>query len=227
MIIFPLVCVSEALKVKAPLGGLIEAQKKGWANTELYLKCFHFLLEQIPPARPVLLIQNGPASHISLELSKLAKENDIHLLCLPAHTTRFAAPRCSSFKNYFGLALNALVRSSDGHVPTSGDIPKIIAEAWPKSLTPVNLMSGFRKTGIHPQNPGCIHDRVASPSKPTEQPEALEVCLSTSSPVSSSHVRSGFVDNAGSFNSLETNAGNMASEPKSPVLHCQMLWILF
>ena len=43
-----------------------------------------------------------------------------------------------------------LVRSSDGRVPTSEDIQKIIAEAWLKSITPVNLMSGFRKTGIHP-----------------------------------------------------------------------------
>ena len=124
----------------------------------------------------------------------------------------------SSFKSYVGLALNALVGSSDGRVPTSGDTyPKDHCGGWPKSLTPLNLMSEFRKTGIHPLNPGCIHDRVADPSKATEQPEALEVCLSTSSPISSSHVSSGHVDTAGSFNSLETNAESMTSESKSPV----------
>ena len=63
---------------------------------------------------------------------------------------------CSSFKSHVGLALNALIRSSEGHIPTTENIPKIVAEAWPKSVTPVNLMSGFRKTGIHPLNPGCI-----------------------------------------------------------------------
>ena len=85
----------------------------------------------------------------------------------------------SSFKSHVGLALNALIRSSEGRVPTTEDIPKIVAEAWPKSVTPVNLMSGFRKTGIHPLNPGCIHDRVTAPSSAIVHSEKSEVPSST------------------------------------------------
>ena len=64
-----------------------------------YLKWFRLFLEQSPPARPtcILLIQDGHSSHISLELIKLAKQNDIHLLLLTAHMTRFATPRCRGF----------------------------------------------------------------------------------------------------------------------------------
>ena len=90
---------------------------------------------------------------------ELAKENDVHLLCLPSHTTHVLQPLdVGVFKHHVGLALNTLLRSSEGHVPTSEDIPAILSEAWPKSVTPVNLMSGFRKSGIHPLNPSYIHD---------------------------------------------------------------------
>ena len=86
MIILPGVCISESLKKNAPPGSILAAQKEGWVNTDLYLKWFNFFLEQIPPARPVLLIQDGHSSHISLELIDLAKQNDVHL-CLPSHPT--------------------------------------------------------------------------------------------------------------------------------------------
>ena len=64
-----------------------------------------------------------------------------------------------------GKALNALVRSSPGHVPTTADIPNIISQAWPMSITAVNLMSGLRITRIPPLNPGCIKDRELAPSR--------------------------------------------------------------
>ena len=94
MIIFPQVRVSEALKANTPSGSYLAIQKKGWVTKELYLKWFQFIIDQIPPTRHVLLIQDGHSSHISLELIELAKQTDIHLLCLPSHTTCFTAPQC-------------------------------------------------------------------------------------------------------------------------------------
>jgi hypothetical protein len=112
-------------------------------------------------------------------LTKPMQENDVHLLCLPSHTTHVLQPldvgMFSSFKYHVGLALNTLLRSSEGRVPTSEDIPVILSEAWPKSVTPVNLMSGFRKSGIHPLYPCYIHNRAFAPSIatcPSEQSES-------------------------------------------------------
>ena len=117
----------------------------------------------------------------------------------------------SSFKSHVGLALNALIRSSEGCVPTTEDIPKIVAEAWPKSVTPVNLMSGFRKTGIHPLNPGCIHGRVTAPSSVIVHSQNSEVPFSVNVPLNTSE----------SANSLETqchadSSQSLSSVPKSP-----------
>ena len=103
------------------------------------------------------------------------------------------------------------IRSSEGRVPTTEDILKIVAEACPKSVTPVNLMSSFRKTGIHPLNPGCIHDRVTAPSSVTVDSETSGVPSSVTGPL----------DTSGSANSLETqchadSSQSISSVPKSP-----------
>ena len=99
----------------------------------------------------------------------MAKENNIHILCLPSHTTHLLQPLdvgvFISFKHHIGRALNTLLRSSPGCVPTSEDIPNILSQAWPASMTAINFMSGFRKTGIYPLNPGSIKDRECAPAK--------------------------------------------------------------
>ena len=111
---------------------ILAAQKKGWVISDLYLKCFTFFLEHVAPVRPVLLIQDGHFSHISLELIEMARQNDVHLLCLPSHTTHVLQPLdvgvFSCFKNHIGLVLHSLVSGSAGRVPTTEDIPKIVAE---------------------------------------------------------------------------------------------------
>ena len=91
MIVFTRDRVSEALKTGAHPGSMVAAKRKGWITAELYLKWFRYFLEQIPPARPVLLIRDGCSSHISMELIKLAKVN---LLYLPSHTTHVLRCRC-------------------------------------------------------------------------------------------------------------------------------------
>ena len=123
----------------------------------------------------------------------------------------------SSFKHHVGLALNTLLRSSEGRVPTSEDIPVILSEAWPKSMTPVNLMSGFRKSGIHPLNPSYIHDLVFAPSIatcPSEQSESSVPSLTEGSATTAEDGANTAEDSANmtednpaeSVDSLETHA---------------------
>ena len=42
-------------------------------------------------------------------------------------------------------------------------IASIIGEVWPQSLTPLNVMGGFRKCGIYPLNPGAVTDQQVVP----------------------------------------------------------------
>ena len=210
MLIFPRVRVPSHFKENAPPGCLLAAQKKGWVNGELYLEWFKFFIQQIPPARPVLLIQDGHSSHITIDLIELAKKNDIHILCLPSHTTHVLQPLdvgvFASFKTNIGKVLNALLRSSPGRVPTTEDIPYLLSQVWPRSVTAINLMSGFRKTGIFPLNPGCIRDRECAPSTAIAADTSFESsleCLDTS---------------ASTENSVETHAPSSGASALSDIL---------
>ena len=108
--------------------------------------------------RPVLVIEDRHSSHISMEVTLLAKENDVHLLCLPSHTTHILQPLdvavFKSLKTHYSIACKSFLSSHPGHVIQSENIASLLGQAWPKALIPINIMSGFKKCGIYPLNPG-------------------------------------------------------------------------
>ena len=53
-----------------------------------------------------------------------------------------------------------------GRVVTEDVLASLVGEAFGQSHTPLNILSGFKKTGIYPFNPGEIRDRQLAPSLP-------------------------------------------------------------
>ena len=161
--------VLDNLKEGAIPGTLFTNSDSGWINSELYLEWFNFFLQQIPPVRPVLLLQDGHASHTSIEVIELARANNIHLLCLPAHTTHILQSLdvgvFKSFKSNFSKASTKYLASHPGRVITTDKLASLVAEASPNSFTAVNILSGFKKSGVYPLNPGEVTDRQLAPSK--------------------------------------------------------------
>ena len=84
--------VPDKMKIGAVPGTMFTSSVNGWITQEMYLEWFQFFIANIPSARPVLLIEDGHASHITIDVIQLAHKNDIHLLCLPAHTSRILQP---------------------------------------------------------------------------------------------------------------------------------------
>ena len=142
---------------------LFGVSETGWINSQLYVDWF--FIQNIPSNRPVLLIQDGHHSHVSIELIELARSNDIHLLCLPAHTSHLLQPLdvgvFKSFKSNFNKACSNYISKNPGRVITADILAALVGEAYPVSFTPVNIMSGFKKSGIWPINPGEVTDRTA------------------------------------------------------------------
>lgn len=111
----------------------------GWINGDLYIEWFKFFLKNIPSARPVLLVQEGHSSHISIELIELARENNVPLLCLPFHTSHVLPLDVGvfkSFKSNFFSSCQQFVAKHPGQVITTDFIPSLICDAWYPSLTP-------------------------------------------------------------------------------------------
>lgn len=180
--------VPSNLKEGALPGTLFTNSESGWINSQLYLEWFEFFLQNIPPTRPVLLLQDGHASHTSIELIELARANDIHLLCLPAHTTHVLQPLdvgvFKSFKSNFSKACSKYLAKYPGRVVTTDKLASLVAEAWPNSFTAVNVLSGFKKSGVYPLNPGQVTDRQLAPSKALcPPPEKTETTSTPGSPL--------------------------------------------
>ena len=119
-------------------------------------------MQAIPPARPVLLLLDGHASHVSIEAVEFARNDEVHVLCLPAHTTHVLQPLdvgvFKPFKSAYNKACKRLMANHPHRVVTTDQIAGLVGTAWPQSLTPVNIMSGFKKCGIYPLNLGEVTD---------------------------------------------------------------------
>ena len=72
--------------------------------------------------------------------------------------------------------------NNPGHVITPDKLASLVGEAWPHAFTPVNVMAGFKKTGIYPLNPGEVTDRQLGPSKVFCQQDTEMVASSEPSP---------------------------------------------
>jgi len=147
LIIFPQVRIPESLKQGAPPGTMFATSPKGWINQEIFSKWLDFFMSYAPRERPILIIYDGHASHLSIEVIEKARANDIHFLCLPSHCTHVLQPLdvsvMSSLKMHFNKACKQFLACNAGRVITETDLASLMGQAWSLALTPSNLMSGF------------------------------------------------------------------------------------
>ena len=106
---------------------------------------------------------------MSIDAIEFARANNIHLLCLPSHTTHILQPLdvgvFKSFKSNFSKSCSNYLAKHPGRVVTPEILSSLVADAWMPSLTTLNIMSGFQKCGLFPLNPGAVDDRCMAPSK--------------------------------------------------------------
>ena len=136
--------VPDKIKIGAVPGTMFRS-----SVNEMYLEWFQFFIANIPSARPVLLIEDGHASHITIDVIQLAHKNDIHLLCLPVHTSHILQPLdigvFESFKANYSKASHKYMMDNPGQVNTSEVIASLVGNIWPNSVTPLNVLSELKK----------------------------------------------------------------------------------
>jgi hypothetical protein len=119
---------------------------------------------------PILFIFDGYGSHLSERLHQLAMANNIHILCLPPHTTHCLQPLNVGI---FGLLGNAFSRCCDEVLQETGeeiliqDFVKEYMHACTDAFKSETIKKAFKNSGICTLKPDVFTDVDYAPSIPS------------------------------------------------------------
>ncbi len=179
--------------------------ESGWMEAEQFIEWFKtvFLSHANKLEGTKLLFLDGHASHISLELKKLAIANNIILWRLPAHTSHFLQPLdVGVFKTikaeWKKIVELYLIRNKFKSL-TNKQFPAMFKDLIEKKgFKEQNARSGFRSTGLFPL------DR----SKITDEHTAIGAIYQA---VENDEIESLFIEEPS-----RTVLGNISNTPKTP-----------
>ncbi|XP_039302962.1 jerky protein homolog-like isoform X1 [Solenopsis invicta] len=152
----------ETWDMNMPPGSVIKMRKESaYINEDLFMDWLenHFIPRKSPGQ--CLLILDGHGSQTnSPDMLQMAVDNDVHILCLPSHTTHYLQPLDRAFfkplKTYFRDAAcewgNANPTKKIGRI----HFGLLLTKAWSQAATIQTGISGFRATGIYPFCPSAI-----------------------------------------------------------------------
>ena len=79
-----------------PAGCMYSVSDSGWMESANFLQWFEKLflpsVRHLTSTAPVILFFDGHHSHMSIHLVELARSSNVHLFCLPPHTTHLLQP---------------------------------------------------------------------------------------------------------------------------------------
>lgn len=178
VMIFPRVNFKQHMLNGAPTGSLGLATPSGWMNCELFVKTMEHFIKHSNSNKenPSLLIMDNHESHISIEVVNLAKENGVTILTVPPHSTGKMQPLdvgvYKPFKTAYNSSVDSWMMRNPGRPITIYEIAACVGEAHMKAMTPANISSAFKKTGIFPYDDNVFTDIDFLPSDVTNR--ALE-----------------------------------------------------
>lgn len=122
-------------------------------------------VENVKPTedKKVLLIPDGHTTHTkNLDAINYAKEHNVVLLSLPAHTSNKLQPLDVSFFKplscYFIDETEKWLRANPGRCVTAFQISMLFGKAYCRAASVGTAISGFEKSGIWPLNENAFDD---------------------------------------------------------------------
>ena len=154
--VFPRQRMNDRLMINAPAESVGVAQPKGWMTSDFFLRWMHQFVKHSHPSKesPVLLLVDGHCSHKTLAVINFCRENNIHLISSPPHTTHKLQPLDRTFmrpfKDAYHQRCDMWMRANAGSRITDYDIAGLVNEAFTKVARLDIAASGFKCTGIYP-----------------------------------------------------------------------------
>ncbi len=147
----------------------------GWTDDALCAEWFeHAFIPQANAQRtsdaPILLIYDGHGSHATPRLVELALQNNIHLFCLPPHTTHKLQPLDVGVFAQLNAAwkkrCDDIVTDTNSEMRRQ-DVVREYMDVRNGAVTPDLIKSAFRACGLNPINPNVFGPEDFAPSANT------------------------------------------------------------
>lgn len=162
-------------------GGTGNSSSSAWMNVEIFAEQYlPFFIKhtKCSTESPILLLLDNHCSHVSLPAIELARISGIVMLTLPPHTSHRLQPLDRSvfgpMKTYYNGAIDNWMRAHPGRCVSIYDVGGLANSAFTQSMTPANIISGFRACGIYPPNKDIFSDADFMPSDVTDRPNPSE-----------------------------------------------------
>lgn len=131
----------------------------GRSNAEIFKtyleKHFKNYVQGLSADQPILVLYDDHKLHVSIDVIDWAKAHNIILFSLPAKSSRLLQPLdvgCfGPLSSIYNNSCHKFVRENHCKI-TRYNIGKLCTNAYVKGLSPENLWSSFRRTGIYPLN---------------------------------------------------------------------------
>ena len=176
--VFPRKKVNPLFGAVTPPETQVVCHPSGWMQSEIFAqKWFNHFLHHTKPTvdDPVLLIFDGHATHTkNIELIEMARENYVHLLVIPPHSSHRMQPLDVSFmvplNTYYEQEVRKWLRNYPGKVITIYQLGALFGAAYRRSASTSTTINGFAKTGIYPLNPDIFPEHMFAPAETTDKP---------------------------------------------------------
>lgn len=155
LFIYPTKCRSPLLETEP----FYKYSHNGCINNDIFLEwLIHFKNITKPTKKePVLLFLDNHASHVSFHSYEFCRENLIHVVSIPPHTSHELQPLDLTFfgplKSTFNKEYDVFLKNNVDDKMTPCDITGIFNKAYTKVATIEKAVAGFHKAGIYPFQP--------------------------------------------------------------------------
>jgi hypothetical protein len=197
MFLFKRKTMNNQLMRDCPAGSVGIPSPSGWMDTTIFVTYLHHFIRHAKPtaARPILVLLDGHHSHKSLDAIQLARQNHVHMLTIPPHTSHKLQPLDLTFfgplKTSYNRQVDKWMLAHAGQRVSDYDIAGIFTRAYERVAVIEKATKGFACAGIVPYNPEVFGDEEFAPATVTEQSDpAVNVSTSVTT-ITASQVESG------------------------------------
>ena len=227
LFIFPRVRNNNDLMIDAPPGAIMDNFSTGWIQGYIFVNWLKHFISQTNTSKdnPCALILDGHSTHTkSIELIDLARENGVHIVCLPPHTTHRLQPLDVSIMKPLSTNLanqsRLFMRNNPGATIGLYQVAGIFKRASENACTQSNMMSGFEKCGIYPLDEDRFQNMYRAASVTDVPAPEDSITSSTSQDRENPHDHTETVPEAVATSSTPQDTGSLADHveaaPNSP-----------